>query len=183
MRKIIGFKIGKRLVRISRWIFRRARSPSSYNRLCSPGKTCRPKPLAKLINWGRRLTTGAKSLCSAKPRSGYIPLVEEPVHEKSVTVPKGHLAIYVGQKDGDFQRVLMPVIYVNHPLFGELLREAEAEYGFNQQGGITIPCRYSEFERVQTRIAAGSGGRKLALKRNHNWGSLWDDDDNIRRWL
>ncbi|KAF2303475.1 hypothetical protein GH714_018701 [Hevea brasiliensis] len=113
---------------------RRTRSPSSYNRLCSQGQTCRPKPLAKLIKWGRRLTTGAKSLCSAKPGSGYTPLVEEPIHEKSVTVPKGHLAIYVGQKDGDFHRVLVPVIYINHPLFGELLREAEEEYGFNQQG-------------------------------------------------
>ncbi|KAF2282684.1 hypothetical protein GH714_043794 [Hevea brasiliensis] len=159
MRKIRGFKIGKRVVRISKWIFRRTRSPYSYNRLCSPVQTCRPKPLAKLINWGRRLTAGAKSLCSAKPGLGYIPVGEDPIQEKSVKVPKGHLAIYVGQKDGDFHRVLVPVIYINHPLFGELLREAEYEYGFNQQGGITIPCRYSEFESVQTRIASVSGGR------------------------
>ncbi|KDP28782.1 hypothetical protein JCGZ_14553 [Jatropha curcas] len=167
MNKIRGFKIGKRLVRISRWIFRRTRCRSCYNRLSPPEKSCRSTPLAKLINWGRRLTTGAKLLCSAKPGSGYVPVGEEAIIDKPVTVPKGHLAVYVGQKDGDFHRVLIPVIYINHPLFGKLLREAEQEYGFNQQGGITIPCRYSEFERVQTRIAAGSGGRKLAWKRSH----------------
>lgn len=54
---------------------------------------------------------------------------KEPIHESPVTVQKGHLAVYVGQKDRDFYRVLVPVIYFNHPLFGELLKEAEREYG------------------------------------------------------
>jgi SAUR family protein len=90
----------------------------------------------------------------------------EVLEKTPVTVPKGHLAVYVGQKDGDFRRVLVPVIYFNHPLFSELLREAEQEYGFEHQGGITIPCRISEFESVQTKIAAGSGGRKLTWKRH-----------------
>nr|GMC84528.1 auxin-responsive protein SAUR36-like [Ipomoea batatas] len=39
------------------------------------------------------------------------------------------MAVYVGQKDGDFKRILVPVMYFNHPLFGELLREAENEFG------------------------------------------------------
>ncbi|XP_050204103.1 auxin-responsive protein SAUR36-like [Mercurialis annua] len=168
MTKIKGFRIGKRLIRISRWIFRRTRNIRSYDKLCTSGKSCsRLKPITKLINWGRRLTTGAKSLCYAKPKSGYIHIGEEPTDKKPATVPKGHMAVYVGQKDGDFHRVLVPVFYFNHPLFGELLREAEKEYGFHQPGGITIPCGYSEFERVQTRIAAGSGGRQLTWKRNH----------------
>lgn len=80
--------------------------------------------------------------------------------EKAEAVPKGHMAVYVGQNDGDFSRVFVPVIYFNHPLFGELLREAEEEYGYNHPGGITIPCRIAEFERVKTRIAAGHGARK-----------------------
>ncbi|CAK7347881.1 unnamed protein product [Dovyalis caffra] len=171
MRKIRGFKIGKRLVRISTWIFRRTRiHPPGYNLLgqSESESTCRSKlkSISKIFNWGRRLTKGAKALCSAKPGSGYVPLghENEPYCDKPATVPKGHLAVYVGQKDGDFHRVLVPVIYFNHPLFGELLREAEEEYGFNQQGGITIPCRFSEFERVQTRIKAGSCGRKPTWK-------------------
>lgn len=80
---------------------------------------------------------------------------QDPIEKEAVTVPKGHLAVYVGQKDGDYRRVLVPVIYINHPLFTELLRDAEEEYGFNHPGGITIPCRISEFERVQTRIKQG----------------------------
>ncbi|KAB5526961.1 hypothetical protein DKX38_020808 [Salix brachista] len=128
MRKIRGFKIGKRLVRISTWICRRTRiHPPDYNLLGQSESTSRskPKPISKIINWGRRLTKGAKSLCCSKPGSGYIPMGHELVCDKPVTVPKGHLAIYVGQEDGDFHRVLVPVIYFNHPLFGELLREAE----------------------------------------------------------
>ncbi|KAK8498776.1 hypothetical protein V6N12_066918 [Hibiscus sabdariffa] len=169
MRKMRGFKIGKRLARISRWFVRRARNPRGYCRLTQQGSFCNSKPFAKLISWGRRLTKGAKSICSAKPGSGYVPIGQDPINEKLMEVPKGHLVVYVGQKDGDFHRVLVPVIYFNHPLFGELLREAEEEYGFNHQGGITIPCRFSEFERVQTRIAAGTGGRKSAWKRHHHY--------------
>jgi len=187
MRKNRGFKIGKRFVRISTWIFSRTRiHPPGCNSIGPSESTCssKSKSLSKIINWGRRLTKGAKSICSAKPRSGYIPVGHEPVCDKPVPVPKGHLAVYVGQKDGEFHRVLVPLIYFNHPLFGELLREAEEEYGFNQQGGITIPCRFSEFERVQTRIKSGSCGRKLTWKRNHHWGRVFfffndDDDDDI----
>ncbi|KAJ8748988.1 hypothetical protein K2173_013427 [Erythroxylum novogranatense] len=157
MRKIRGFKIGRRLIRISKWIFGRIRNPSGYQKLRPKQSPCCHRPISKLIKWGRRFTSGAKSLCFTKHRSGYIALGDETVGEKRPsTVPKGHLAVYVGQTDGDFHRVFVPVIYINHPLFGQLLREAEKEYGFNQEGGITIPCRFSEFESVQTRIAAGS---------------------------
>ena len=171
MRKMRGFKIGKRLVRISAWISSRTGiHPPGCNVLGQSETACRSKskPLSKIINWGRRLTKGAKSLSRAKPGSGYIPVGHGSVCDKPVSVPKGHLAVYVGQKDGEFHRVLVPLIYFNHPLFGELLREAEEEYGFNQQGGITIPCHFSEFEKVQTRIKAGSCRRKLAWKRKHH---------------
>ncbi|KAG5251432.1 auxin-responsive family protein [Salix suchowensis] len=160
MRKMRGFRVGKRFVRISTWI-------SSRTGIHHLVATSRSKPLSKIINWGRRLKKGAKSLRRAKPGSGYIPVGHGSDCDKPVSVPKGHLAVYVGQKDGEFHRVLVPLIYFNHPLFGELLREAEEEYGFNQQGGITIPCHFSEFERVQTRIKAGSCRRKLAWKRKH----------------
>ncbi|PON47284.1 Small auxin-up RNA [Parasponia andersonii] len=167
MRKIRGFKLGKRLFRVTRWVLRKTWIRSRYRRLGLTSSACNSKPISKLISWGRRLTMGAKSLCSAKPGSGYVQLGQDPFEKKEAAVPKGHLAVYVGQEDGDFRRVLVPVIYFNHPLFSGLLREAEQKYGFQHQGGITIPCLISEFERVQTRIAAGSGNRKLMTWKRH----------------
>ncbi|CAI0627894.1 unnamed protein product [Linum tenue] len=165
MRKMRGFKLGKRIFRVANWIFgsRRRRNRSLYRRLTSEEGSSSATPITKLVRWGRRLmTSGARSLCWAK--SGYLP----------AAVPKGHLAVYVGGNDaGDFHRVLVPVIYVNHPLFGNLLRDAEEEYGFDQEGGIVIPCPFAEFERVKTRIDAvsGGGGRRQPklhrLKRSH----------------
>ncbi|KAJ0816339.1 putative small auxin-up RNA [Helianthus annuus] len=63
------------------------------------------------------------------------------------------MAMYVGQEDGDYERVLVPVIYINHPLFVLLLRKAEEEYVHDHRSGITIPYRISEFENVKSTIA------------------------------
>ncbi|MED6170192.1 hypothetical protein PIB30_028578 [Stylosanthes scabra] len=155
------FKLGKRVFRVTRWVFRRIRIRPRYQRL---GESSR-KPMSKLLNWGRKLTSGAKALCySAKHGSGYSRVGADP----TPPVPKGYLAVYVGQKEGgEFRRVLVPVVYFNHPLFGELLREAEAEFGYHHPGGITIPCRVTEFEQVKTRIASGSGSKRLMWLRHH----------------
>ncbi|KAI4355288.1 hypothetical protein L6164_004077 [Bauhinia variegata] len=60
-------------------------------------------------------------------------------------LPKGCLAIKVGQGE-EQQRIVVPVLYLNHPLFAELLKEAEEEYGFEyHQGTITIPCQMEDF--------------------------------------
>ena len=95
-------------------------------------------------------------LCLGKNNSGYFRVGQEPM--KKVSVPKGHLAVYVGEQDDDTCRVVVPVIYFNHPLFAELLREAEMVYGYNYPGRIQIPCRISDFENVKSRIAATVGG-------------------------
>ncbi|KAL1329291.1 hypothetical protein HN51_046417 [Arachis hypogaea] len=62
-------------------------------------------------------------------------------------IPKGFMAIKVGQGE-EQQRFVVPVIYFNHPLFMQLLKEAEEEYGFDQKGTITIPCHVEEFRNV-----------------------------------
>ncbi|XP_057532444.1 auxin-responsive protein SAUR32-like [Amaranthus tricolor] len=67
-------------------------------------------------------------------------------------IPKGCLAIKVGQTDEEQQRFVVPVVYFNHPLFMRLLKEAEDEYGFDQKGTITIPCHVEEFRYVQALI-------------------------------
>ncbi|KAL4339956.1 hypothetical protein GQ457_08G022250 [Hibiscus cannabinus] len=64
-------------------------------------------------------------------------------------VPKGCLAIKVGSHGEEQQRFVVPVFYFNHPLFIQLLKEAEEEYGFDQKGTITIPCHVEQFRNVQ----------------------------------
>ncbi|KAL2478653.1 Auxin-responsive protein SAUR32 [Forsythia ovata] len=68
--------------------------------------------------------------------------------QQVIEVPKGCLAVMVGQGE-EQQRFVIPVIYFNHPLFMQLLKETEEEYGFDQKGTITIPCHVEEFRCVQ----------------------------------
>ncbi|KAK4477177.1 hypothetical protein RD792_016390 [Penstemon davidsonii] len=57
----------------------------------------------------------------------------------SAGVPKGHLAVYVGENEK--RRFVIPVSYLNEPLFQYLLCQAEEEFEFNHpMGGLTIPC-------------------------------------------
>ncbi|KAL6007917.1 hypothetical protein ACLOJK_033422 [Asimina triloba] len=165
MRKTRGFRL--RIVKLWRWAVRKPTSAGcgGYLRLTSPAPDCKnSKTMTKIRSWGRCLT---RALCFSRklPPSGYARVGHTPQDEKALQVPKGHLAVYVGQKDNDTHRYLVPVIYCNHPLFGQLLREAEEEFGFQHPGGIVIPCPASEFEKVRTRIAAGQSCRKLTFWR------------------
>ncbi|KAL8051216.1 hypothetical protein ABFX02_06G132300 [Erythranthe guttata] len=66
-------------------------------------------------------------------------------------VPKGHLAVYVGE--GEKKRFVIPLSYLNHPLFQELLFQAEEEFGFHHpMGGITIPCSEDLFIDLTSRL-------------------------------
>ncbi|XP_027352789.1 auxin-responsive protein SAUR32-like [Abrus precatorius] len=76
-------------------------------------------------------------------------------------IPKGCLAIKVGQGE-EQQRITVPVNYLNHPLFAQLLKEAEEEYGFAQQGTIIIPCQVAQFKNVQHLI-----DRERSLHHHH----------------
>ncbi|CAL9245459.1 unnamed protein product [Arabidopsis halleri] len=80
-------------------------------------------------------------------------------------VPKGCLAIKVGSKEEEKQRFVVPVFYFNHPLFMQLLREAEEEYGFEQKGTITIPCHVEVFRYVQDMI---NRERSVNYHNNHH---------------
>ncbi|CAL9132982.1 unnamed protein product [Musa acuminata var. zebrina] len=132
-----GFRLGRRLSRIWRcvsWLGRRR----DHTRPLMESSTA----TTRLAHWGR-------SICRRLRRRPHLG-DRAPLLEEQRRPPKGHIAVYVGGG----RRYVVPVIYFNHPLFGELLQEAEEEFGFHHPGGITIPCPAAEFERVRTRVAA-----------------------------
>ncbi|KAF3435818.1 hypothetical protein FNV43_RR22910 [Rhamnella rubrinervis] len=69
----------------------------------------------------------------------------------AVDVPKGHLAVYVGETDK--KRFVIPVSVLNQPSFQDLLIQAEEEFGFEHpMGGLTIPCREDAFIDLVSRL-------------------------------
>ncbi|KAL2329038.1 hypothetical protein Fmac_022465 [Flemingia macrophylla] len=65
---------------------------------------------------------------------------------KGEEVPKGYLAVYVGEK---MKRFIIPIGYLNQPSFQDLLSKAEEEFGYNHpMGGLTIPCREDVFLNI-----------------------------------
>lgn len=117
---------------------------------------------ARIAHWGRCL---AQRLCRRRRRrllGGQEDGEEEILHHRNLpkAPPRGHLAVYVGREGVDpLYRVMVPVVFFNHPLFGELLKSAQEEFGFRRSGGIVIPCPISDFESVRRRVAAAAGVR------------------------
>ncbi|XP_071703768.1 auxin-responsive protein SAUR22-like [Rutidosis leptorrhynchoides] len=75
------------------------------------------------------------------------------VHNKRQSdVPKGHLVVYVGEIQK--KRFIVPLSYLNQPLFQDLLRKSEEEYEFNHpMGGLTIPCHEAIFVNLTSRLS------------------------------
>jgi SAUR family protein len=169
-----GFRLGRKLLSVWRWALchRRGRRGRGYLRL-QPCRAPDSSPSAavplrtttikkhqqhdvgsgspRMLTWGRSLARRMKLLRRRKDRL----LDQEAAAE--ATTPKGQVAVYVGGNEpGESMRYVVPVVYFNHPLFGELLREAEEEFGFEHPGGITIPCAASRFERAAA-VAAARG--------------------------
>ncbi|XP_011088527.1 auxin-responsive protein SAUR24-like [Sesamum indicum] len=66
-------------------------------------------------------------------------------------VPKGHFAVYVGESEK--KRFVIPVSYLNHPSFQDLLCQAEEEFGFHHpMGGLTIPCSEDLFIDITSHL-------------------------------
>lgn len=84
---------------------------------------------------GFRLTGIKKALLAANRASS-----------KAVDVPKGYLAVYVGEKQ---KRYVIPISFLNHPFFQDSLNQAAEEFGYDQPiGALQIPCSEDVFLRV-----------------------------------
>ena len=65
--------------------------------------------------------------------------------KKQEVVPKGDIPAYVGE-EADKKRYFVPLSYLSHPIFQDLLLHAEEEFGFHHpMGGLTIPCTEEAF--------------------------------------
>ncbi|GAU22110.1 hypothetical protein TSUD_310140 [Trifolium subterraneum] len=65
---------------------------------------------------------------------------------KVLNVPKGYLAVYVGE---EMKRFVIPTSYLNQPSFQNLLSQAEEEFGYDHSmGGLTIPCTEEIFLHI-----------------------------------
>ncbi|KAL8156422.1 hypothetical protein AgCh_001493 [Apium graveolens] len=60
-------------------------------------------------------------------------------------VPKGHFAVYVGENRS---RYVVPISFLTHPDFQCLLQQAQEEFGFVHDFGLTIPCEEVVFESL-----------------------------------
>ncbi|KAK9112987.1 hypothetical protein Scep_020506 [Stephania cephalantha] len=64
-------------------------------------------------------------------------------------VPKGHFAVYVGEKRSRF---IVPISFLTHPEFQTLLHRAEEEFGFDHDMGLTIPCEEVAFRSLTSML-------------------------------
>jgi len=66
------------------------------------------------------------------------------------SVPKGYLAVYVGEK---MKRFVIPISYLTQPSFQDMLSQAEEEFGYDHpMGGLTIPCSEDVFQKITSRL-------------------------------
>jgi len=69
---------------------------------------------------------------------------------KSVQVPKGYVAVYVGEKQ---MRFVIPISYLSQPSFQDVLCQDEEEFGYDHpMGGLTIPCTEDAFQQITSSL-------------------------------
>ncbi|KAK2381585.1 auxin-induced protein 15A [Trifolium repens] len=69
---------------------------------------------------------------------------------KGADVPKGYLAVYVGEK---MKRFVIPISCLNQTSFQELLSQAEEQFGYDHpMDGITIPCSEDVFVEITSSL-------------------------------
>ncbi|WOL19253.1 auxin-induced protein 6B [Canna indica] len=95
-------------------------------------------------------------------------------------VPAGHVAVCVGSSS---RRFVVLASHLNHPVFRQLLRQAEEEFGFSsgRPGPLSLPCDESLFQRVVHFISssASSTASSTSRSQNSNLDVVVDDDTEM----
>ncbi|KAG2575390.1 indole-3-acetic acid-induced protein ARG7-like [Panicum virgatum] len=87
-------------------------------------------------------------------------------------VPAGHVAVSVGSAS---RRFVVRAAHLNHPVFRELLRQAEEEYGFPSgacAGPIALPCDEGLFEHVLRHLSSPSKASRFVTLEDIKSGTL-----------
>ncbi|KAK3128323.1 hypothetical protein QOZ80_6BG0459940 [Eleusine coracana subsp. coracana] len=97
-------------------------------------------------------------------QGGYEHEVEEEEEEAAglpSDVPRGHFAVYVGERR---RRFVVPIALLDLPEFRSLLRRAEEEFGFAGAGAggiLVLPCEEVAFRSLTSgRCALACGGAR-----------------------
>lgn len=72
----------------------------------------------------------------------------------SSAMDKGHFAVYTA----DERRFVVPLTYLNNPVFRQLLEMSEEEYGLLCKGPIVLPCDSVFMDHVICLIRKGRAG-------------------------
>lgn len=83
----------------------------------------------------------------------------------AVTVPKdveeGHFVVFA--VDGDEKkRFVINLEFLSNPSFLRLLELAKEEYGFQQKGALTVPCRPDELQKIVENRRKRRNGKWIA---------------------
>ncbi|KAJ1384057.1 Small auxin-up RNA [Sesbania bispinosa] len=73
-------------------------------------------------------------------------------------VKEGHFAVIAQDGEEPPKRFAVPLRSLSNTTFLTLLEQAAEEYGFDQDGALTIPCRPSELEMLLAQLWQEEGG-------------------------
>ncbi|KAK1302218.1 hypothetical protein QJS10_CPB12g01657 [Acorus calamus] len=94
--------------------------------------------------------------------------------DKPVKAKKGYLVVRVGMEgdDGGFRRFTIPISYLSHPLFMDLLEKAQDVYGFHSSGPLMLPCSVDDFLHLRWRIERESQNTHHSHHHHHHQSSF-----------
>ncbi|GAA0159197.1 hypothetical protein LIER_38815 [Lithospermum erythrorhizon] len=93
-------------------------------------------------------STGSKSIKFLKKTLSFTEISMSSNSSSNDGIPKGFLAVSVGRDEENKKKFVIPMEYLGHQAFAVLLREAEEEFGFQQEGVLKIPCEVAMFEKI-----------------------------------
>ncbi|GAB2277264.1 hypothetical protein Dimus_011970 [Dionaea muscipula] len=73
--------------------------------------------------------------------------------QRKTKVKKGSLVVQVGlEGDADVKKFVIPIAYLYHPLFNNLLDQTYEMYGYQTHGPLRLPCSADDFIHLRWRI-------------------------------